>query len=96
MVPPDGVGLEPRFRGRWIDAAETVRERRSSSFYFPKYTFDGVSEAVVFDAVAVAFAAKSTDRIGGVIDEKHGVEDAVFLSYFSKKLSCDRNRIRRE
>jgi len=24
MIPPDGVGLQPRLGGRWIDMAETV------------------------------------------------------------------------
>jgi len=33
----------------------------------------------LFDAVAVVFAAESTDQIVGVIDEKHGVFDVVFL-----------------
>jgi len=23
-IPPDGVGLQPRFRSRWIDVAEAV------------------------------------------------------------------------
>ena len=65
-------------------------------FYFSKYTFDRISEAVLFDAVAVVFATETTDQIVCVIDEKQSVLDIVFLSQFSEKLSCDRNRIRRK
>jgi len=45
-----------------------------------KYTFNRVSKAVLFDAVAVVFAAEPTDQIVGVIDEKQCVFDIVFLS----------------
>jgi hypothetical protein len=50
------------------------------SFYFSKDTFDGVSEAVLFDAVAVVFAAEPTDQIVVAIDEKQRVFDIVFPS----------------
>jgi hypothetical protein len=64
--------------------------------YFSKDTFDGISEAVLFDAVAVVFAAEPTDQIVCVIDEKQRVFDVVFLSYFGEEFSCNRNRIRRK
>jgi uncharacterized protein (DUF433 family) len=80
MIPPDGVGLQPRFRGRRIDVAEIVLKRRGSSFYFSKDTFNRISETVLFDAVAVVFAAETTDQIVCVIDEKQSIFDVVFLS----------------
>lgn len=51
---------------------------------------------MLFDAVAVVFAAETTDQIVCVIDKKQSVLDIVFLSQFSEKFSCDRNRIRRK
>ena len=44
-----------------------------SPFYFSKDTFNRISEAVLFDAVAVVFAAEPTDQIVCVIDEKDRV-----------------------
>jgi len=79
MIPPVGVGLQPRFCGRWIDMAETVRKRIYSSFYIANDTFDRISKAVLFGAVAVVFAAESTDQIVCVADEKQRVFDIVFL-----------------
>jgi hypothetical protein len=48
--------------------------------YFSEDTFDRVSEAVLFDAVAVFFTAETTDQIVRVVDEKQRVLDIVFLS----------------
>ena len=46
------------------------------------------------DAVAESFFAETADQIVGVVDEKHGVSDVMFLGHFGEKLSRDRDRIR--
>jgi len=40
--------------------------------------FHGVSEAVLLDAVAVAFTSQTTDEVASAIDEKHGIGNVVF------------------
>jgi hypothetical protein len=59
--------------------AETICNRRASTFYFSKDAFDRFSEAVLLDAIAESFSARSTDKIVGGVDEKHGIGDVVFL-----------------
>jgi len=49
------------------------------SFYFSKDTFNRISETVLFDAMAVVFAAEIADQIVCVIDEN----EASSPSYFS-------------
>ena len=51
----------------------------SSSYYFSKNTFDCVSKAMLLDAITEALAMETADQIGGVVDEKYGVRDVVFL-----------------
>jgi hypothetical protein len=46
-----------------------------------------------FDAVAVDFTSEASDQIIGVVDEKYGVFDGVFLRKLGEKLSSDRDRI---
>ena len=48
------------------------------------------------DAIAVIFSAECTDEVVGVVDEKHGVSDVVFLGQLGQKLPSDRDRIRRK
>jgi hypothetical protein len=48
------------------------------------------------DAVAEGFFAEAADEIVGVIDEKDGVFDVMFLGQLSEKLSGNRDRIRRK
>jgi len=39
------------------------------------------------------FFVEDADEIACVIDEKHDVEDAVFLDELGEVFSCDRNRL---
>jgi len=55
-----------------------------------------VAVAVELDAVAQPFAAQSTDEVVGIVDEKHGVLDGVFLAELGEKFPSNRDRIRRK
>ena len=63
--------------------------------YLAENTFDLGSLAVTLDAMAVALSAEATDEIVGIIDEKHGVGDVVFLGRLGEKLASNRDCIRR-
>jgi hypothetical protein len=64
--------------------------------YLSKYTFDAVAEAVDLDTIAEVFSPESSFEIIGVIDEKHGVGNVVFLTELGEEFPCDRDRIRRK
>lgn len=50
-------------------------------------TFNLISGTVDFDAVLKSFSTECAGEIGGVIDEKHGVRDIVFLAQLGEKFS---------
>lgn len=64
--------------------------------YLSKGTFDAIAEAVGLDTVAEIFSPEASFEIIGVIDEKHGFGNVVFLEEFGEKFSCDRDRVRRK
>jgi len=64
--------------------------------YIAKNTFDLGSLAVELDAIAVALSAEAANEIVGIIDEKHGVGDVVFLGQLGEKLASNRDCIRRK
>ena len=64
--------------------------------YLSKDTFNAVAEAVDLDTVAEVFSPESSFEIIGVIDEKHGVGNVMFLEQFGEEFSCDRDRIGRK
>jgi hypothetical protein len=55
-----------------------------------------VAVAVELDAVAQPLAAQSTDEVVGIVDEKHGVFDDMFLAEFGEKFPSNRDCIRRK
>ena len=82
--PPDGEGFEPRFGGRERRVRERIRERRGSSFYLTKDTFDNVSIATAAHTKSEAESVECSFEVRGVIDEKRDVRHLLFLSEFTK------------
>ncbi len=59
--------------------AEIVRESGSSAFYIPKDTFDAIAISMAFVAKIEAVTRAGVFQRFRTIDEKHDVDDAVFL-----------------
>ena len=55
--------------------------------YLSKNMFNLVSIAVDLDTILKLFSTERTGEIGGVINEKHGVGDVVFLAQLGEKFS---------
>ena len=64
--------------------------------YFSKNTFNLISIAMDLDAVLESLLTERTSEVGGIINEKHGVGDVVFLTELGEKFSANRDRVRRE
>ncbi len=79
----DGEGLEPRFSRSWIGVTETVWERRSTSFYLSKDTFDHVPISVFLVSKSEPASAECCLEMSCAIDEKHSVLDVMFLAQFT-------------
>lgn len=60
--------------------AKTISERGSPSFYFSKDTLYGIPISVLNGLKSEASSLECGGEILGVIDEKHGVFDVVFLT----------------
>jgi hypothetical protein len=57
--------------------AETIRKRRSSSFYLSKDTFDSVPIPAVNHLELVAIVRKNGRIVFGVVDEKQHVVELI-------------------
>ena len=68
--------------------AETIAKRRCSAFYFLKDTFDSIPIPMANCLESESGSSKCCFEMLGVIDEKHGVCDIVFLPKFVQKLLC--------
>ena len=79
-----------------MNVTETVRKRRGSSFYLSKDTFNGIPEAVDLNPVFESLLTERGFEVSGVIDEKHGVVDVVFLDQLREKFLRERDRVRRK
>jgi hypothetical protein len=80
LIPPDSEGLEPRFYCRRLHVAKRIWKGRSLSFYFSKEVSDGIPIAMEFVSAIEAMAVESSFEPLGIIDEKHGGFDIVFLA----------------
>jgi len=72
-----------------------VRERRRSSFYLTKDTFDAIAVSVAFVSVFEPVATTRCLQRYRAIDEKDGVADVVFLAKFGEESICENVRSRR-
>ena len=64
---------------------ETVKERISTSFYLPKDTFDAVTISISLVSEIEVMSLTSFFQWRGVIEEKHGVINCVFLTEFTEE-----------
>ena len=85
-VPPDCEGLQPRFRGCWIDLAETIAKRGCTPLFSSEDTFNSVLISMSFVSKSGPVSVECRFQPRHRIDEKHGVFDVVFLPKFVEKL----------
>ena len=80
--------MQPCFCRRRLRVAKTITKRRGTPFYFSKNTFDSIPISMAHRLKSEACLAECCREMSGVIDEKHGVGNVVFLTKLLQKLLC--------
>jgi hypothetical protein len=85
MIPPDGEGLQPRFRGRWLHVAETITKRGGTSFYFTKDTFNSIPISVATHLKSESGPRQRSFEMVSIIDQNRCLGDRHVLLQFAEK-----------
>lgn len=77
-LPPDGEDLQPGLSRRQLDVAERIRNRRHTTFYLTRYTFDVVAMAVSDRPILETDLDRCEHEVMCVVDHDRLRLDGVF------------------